>query len=103
MVIHQKPYSMNISFLDENARLIFHRCSVLNITGFSSPHKEDVINTNDRCDPTRTSYVEFTDCGGAVIEEQPSKLAESIRLFLQGLGYSKKNNFELQNIICLVH
>ena len=66
------------------------RCSVLNITGCSSPHKDDVINTNDRCDPTRTSYVEFTDCGGAVIEEQPAKLAESIRLFLQGLGYSKK-------------
>jgi len=37
-----------------------------------------------------TSYVEFTDCGGAVLDEQPAKLAEAIRLFLQGLGYSKK-------------
>jgi len=37
-----------------------------------------------------TSYVEFSDCGGAVLDEQPAKLAEAIRLFLQGLGYSKK-------------
>jgi hypothetical protein len=71
----------------------FYRCTVINITGFSSPHKDDVIDTNDRCDPTMTSYVEFSDCGGAIIDEQPAKLAEAIRLFLQGLGYSKKDSF----------
>jgi hypothetical protein len=65
------------------------RCTVLNITGFSSPHKDDVIDTNDRCDPAMTSYVEFADCGGAVLDEQPAKTAEAIRLFLQGLGHSK--------------
>lgn len=65
------------------------RCSVVNITGFSSPHKEDVIDTHDRCDPATSSYVEFSDCGGTVLEEQPAKLAETIRLFLLGLGYSK--------------
>jgi hypothetical protein len=68
-----------------------YRCSVLNVTGFTSPHKDDVIDTNDRCDPATTSYVEFADCGGAVLDEQPAKLAESIRLFLQGLGYSKNS------------
>lgn len=62
-------------------------CSVLNVTGISSPHKNDVIETNDNCDPTRTTYVEFTDCGGAILDEQPAKLAEAIRLFLQGLGH----------------
>jgi hypothetical protein len=43
------------------------RCTVLNITGFSSPHKDDVIDTNDRCDPAMTSYVEFADCGGILL------------------------------------
>ncbi|CAF1160417.1 unnamed protein product [Adineta ricciae] len=66
---------------------VFLKCSVVNITGFSSPHKEDVIDTHDRCDPATSSYVEFSDCGGAILEEQPAKMAETIRLFLQGLGY----------------
>lgn len=47
-----------------------------------------MIDTNDRCDPATSSYVEYADCGGAVLEEQPAKTAESIRLFLQGLGHS---------------
>jgi hypothetical protein len=65
----------------------------MNITGSSSPHKDDVIDTNDRLDPSLTSYVEFADCGGAILDEQPAKLAESILLFLQGLGYSKRYFF----------
>lgn len=71
---------------------------VINITGFSSPHKDDVIDTNDLCDPTQCSYVEFSDCGGAILEEQPAKTAEAIRLFLQGLGYSKSLNNFLANL-----
>jgi hypothetical protein len=67
----------------------FYRCTVLNVTGFSSPHKDDVIDTNDRCDPGKASYVEFADCGGAILDEQPAKMAEAIRLFLQGHGHSK--------------
>jgi len=74
-----------------NELFFLNRCSVVNITGSSSPHKNDVIDTNDRCNPATTSYVEFSDCGGAIIDEQPAKLAESIRLFLQGLGYSKNS------------
>ena len=69
-------------------RCFFFRCTVMNVTGFTSPHKDDVIETNDHCDPTKTSYVEFSDCGGAVLDEQPGKMAESVRLFLQGLGHS---------------
>lgn len=69
-------------------RFVVHRCTVLNITGFTSPHKDDVIDTNDRCDPANSSYVEYADCGGAILDEQPAKTAESIRLFLQGLGHS---------------
>ena len=61
----------------------------MNITGVSSPHKDDVIETNDRCDPKLTTYLEFPDCGGAILDEQPARTAEAIRLYLQGLGYSK--------------
>jgi len=63
------------------------KCTVINVTGSTSPHKDDAKETNDRCDPAMASYIEFPDCGGAVIDEQPARLAESIRLFLQGLGY----------------
>ncbi|CAF0764533.1 unnamed protein product, partial [Didymodactylos carnosus] len=62
------------------------KCSVINVTGFSSPHKNDVFFTNDKCDPSKSSLVEFADCGGFVLEEQPAKMAEAFRLFLQGLG-----------------
>ncbi|CAF1022306.1 unnamed protein product [Didymodactylos carnosus] len=65
----------------------FFKCSVINVTGFTSPHKDDVVDTNDKCDPAKSSLVEFSDCGGFVLEEQPAKMAESFRLFLQGLGY----------------
>ena len=60
----------------------------MNITGVSSPHKDDVIETNDRCDPKLATYLEFPDCGGDVLDEQPARTAEAIRLYLQGLGYS---------------
>ena len=29
------------------------------------------------------------ECGGMVLEEAPDKVAESFRLFLQGMGYSE--------------
>ena len=78
----------------------------MNVTGFSSPHKDDVIDTNDRCDPIKSSYVEFSDCGGAILDEQPAKLTEAIRLFLQGLGHSefepKKISIEFKQFLILV-
>lgn len=49
-----------------------------------------MIETNDHCDSSSSTYVEFADCGGAVLDEQPAKAADSIRLFLQGLGYGTK-------------
>ena len=73
----------------------FPRCTVLNVTGFTSPHKDDVIDTQDHCDPRKASYVEFSDCGGAILDEQPGKMAEAIRLFLQGLGHSTFNCSEV--------
>nr|CAD7257756.1 unnamed protein product [Timema shepardi] len=45
---------------------------VMNITGALSPHVDDTIQ----------------DCG-MVLEEQPGKVSEAFRLFLQGQGYGK--------------
>lgn len=33
--------------------------------------------------------LQISDCG-MVLEEQPNKVSEALRLFLQGLGYGKK-------------
>ncbi|KAK2144191.1 hypothetical protein NP493_4294g00004 [Ridgeia piscesae] len=41
---------------------------------------------NGRLDPTTSSWMKF-ECGGMVLEEAPDKVAESFRLFLQGMGY----------------
>lgn len=63
------------------------KCSILNVMGDSTPHDDDVIDTNGRLDPTKSSLVKFSDCGGMVLEEQPAKMAEALRYFLQGIGY----------------
>ena len=57
--------------------------------GDHSPHDDDVVETNGRLDPTKSAFVKFADCGGLVLEEQPAKMAEAFRHFLQGLGYGK--------------
>lgn len=60
---------------------------VLNVMGDSTPHDDDVVDTNGRLDPATSSFVKMADCGGMVLEEQPAKMAECLRCFLQGLGY----------------
>ncbi len=55
--------------------------------GDHSPHEDDVVETNGRLDPTKSSFVKFADCGGMILEEQPAKMCESLRHYLQGLGY----------------
>lgn len=72
---------------EHNVQKFNFKCSVLNITGDSSPHEDDVVETNGRLDPTKSAFVKFSDCGGLVLEEQPAKVAETLRHFLQGLGY----------------
>ena len=62
---------------------------MLNITGDNSPHEDEVVETTGRLDPQKSSFVKFADCGGLVLEEQPAKVAEALRHFLQGLGYGK--------------
>ncbi|XP_038112038.1 protein NDRG3 isoform X5 [Culex quinquefasciatus] len=60
---------------------------VLNITGALSPHIDDTVTFNGRLVPEKTNWMKISDCG-LVLEEQPGKLAEAFRLFLQGEGYA---------------
>ncbi|XP_051861259.1 protein NDRG3 isoform X2 [Drosophila nasuta] len=60
---------------------------VINITGSLSPHVDDTVTFNGRLDPTNSSWMKISDCA-MVLEEQPAKLAEAFRLFLQGEGYA---------------
>ncbi|CAD5117534.1 DgyrCDS6299 [Dimorphilus gyrociliatus] len=66
------------------ARMI--RCPVMLVTSDHSPHLNDTVAMNARLDPTNSTWIKY-DCGGLVLEEQPGKLTESLRLFLQGMGY----------------
>ncbi|XP_054274005.1 protein NDRG3 isoform X4 [Macrosteles quadrilineatus] len=60
---------------------------VLNISGALSPHVDETVTLNSRLDPTNSSWMKISDCG-MVLEEQPNKVSEALRLFLQGLGYA---------------
>ncbi|CAF4911765.1 unnamed protein product [Pieris macdunnoughi] len=61
---------------------------VLNVTGGLSPHVEDTVTFNGRLEPAKTSWLCISDCG-MVLEEQPNKISEAFRLFLQGEGYCR--------------
>lgn len=63
------------------------KCPVLLLTGAFSPHVDDSVNMNGRLNPADSSWMKLCDCGMA-LEEQPGKVAEAFRLFVQGLGYS---------------
>lgn len=60
---------------------------VMNITGALSPHMDDTVTFNGRLDPRNSSWMKISDCG-MVLEEQPAKVSEAFRLFLQGEGYA---------------
>lgn len=62
------------------------RMPVLNVTGALSPHVDDTVTLNGRLDPATSTWMKISDCG-MVLEEQPAKLSEAFRLFLQGEGY----------------
>ncbi|TMW44000.1 hypothetical protein DOY81_010920, partial [Sarcophaga bullata] len=51
------------------------------------PHVDDTVTFNGRLDPTNSTWMKISDCA-MVLEEQPAKLAEAFRLFLQGEGYA---------------
>lgn len=63
------------------------KCSVLVLCGALSPHVEDTVTMNSRLDPSNSTWMKLSDCA-MVLDEQPAKVSEAFRLFLQGLGYA---------------
>lgn len=59
------------------------------VAGDYSPHLEDVLYTMSHLDPVYSSLMEVADSGGTPLEEQPAKMANALRLFLQGLGFGE--------------
>lgn len=73
--------------IERNSNDSNFKCSVVLLCGSYSPHVDDVVNMNGRCNPNNVTWMKVSDCGMA-LEEQPSKVFEAFRLFLQGLGYA---------------
>ncbi|CAI9716008.1 Hypothetical predicted protein [Octopus vulgaris] len=63
------------------------KCRTMLLVGDDSPHLDEVVNMNGRMDPQETDFVKIADCGGMPLEEQPAKVCEAFRYFLQGMGY----------------
>ena len=59
---------------------------VLNMTGDHSPHTEATVAFNGRLQPNKCTWMKIQD-SAMILEEQPGKVAEAVKLFLQGLGY----------------
>ncbi|XP_065218601.1 protein NDRG3 isoform X2 [Planococcus citri] len=83
---------------DSNATLAM---PIMNITGAYSPHVDDTVTLNGRLDPTNSSWMKISDCG-MVLEEQPHKVCEALRLFLQGLGYAFSYQDDIKNAMWML-
>uniref|UniRef100_A0A3P9NAY4 Protein NDRG3-like n=1 Tax=Poecilia reticulata TaxID=8081 RepID=A0A3P9NAY4_POERE len=64
-------------------------CPALLVVGDISPAVDAVVDCNSRLDPTMTTLLKMADCGGLPQVVQPGKLAEAIKYFVQGMGYSE--------------
>jgi len=78
--------------LASNGKTMYGACRtlkmpVINMVGDQSPHVDATVTFNGKLDPARCTWMKIQDAG-MVLEEQPLKAAEAIRLFLQGLGYT---------------
>ncbi|KAL7874234.1 hypothetical protein SRHO_G00052040 [Serrasalmus rhombeus] len=65
------------------------KCPALLVVGDSSPAVDAVVDCNSKMNPTKTTFLKMADCGGLPQVDQPAKLAEAFKYFIQGLGYSK--------------
>ena len=57
------------------------------MTGDQSPHVDATVVFNGRLQPNKCTWMKFQD-SAMVLEEQPAKVAEAVKLFLQGLGHT---------------
>ncbi|XP_023949790.2 protein NDRG3 isoform X2 [Bicyclus anynana] len=63
------------------------RPPVVNLVGAFSPALNDTVTLNARLDPTSSTWMKISDCA-MPLEEEPAKVSEAFRLFLQGEGYA---------------
>ena len=49
-------------------------CKTMLLVGDDSPHLDDVTAMNATLNPSITSLVKVSDCGGLILEEQPEKV-----------------------------
>ncbi|XP_074469015.1 protein NDRG1a isoform X2 [Sebastes fasciatus] len=63
------------------------KCPSLLVVGDSSPAVEAVVECNTKLDPTKTTLLKMSDCGGMPQVDQPAKLTEAFKYFIQGMGY----------------
>jgi pimeloyl-ACP methyl ester carboxylesterase len=63
------------------------QCPTLILCGHHAPHVDDTIEFNGRMNPELCTWMKLQNCS-MMLEEQPGKVAEALRLFIQGLGYS---------------
>ncbi|XP_028819225.1 protein NDRG1-like isoform X2 [Denticeps clupeoides] len=68
-----------------NARTL--KCPALLVVGDSSPAVDVVVECNTKLDPTKTTLLKMADCGGLPQVDQPGKLTEAFKYFIQGMGY----------------
>ncbi|KAM9493090.1 protein NDRG1a [Clarias gariepinus] len=63
------------------------KCPSLLVVGDSSPAVDAVVECNTKLDPTKTTLLKMADCGGLPQVDQPGKLTEALKYFIQGMGY----------------
>ncbi|XP_053182338.1 protein NDRG1-like isoform X2 [Scomber japonicus] len=68
-----------------NARTL--KCATLLVVGDHSPVVEAVVDCNSKLDPTKTTLLKMADCGGLPQVDQPAKVIEALKYFIQGMGY----------------
>nr|XP_046273089.1 protein NDRG1a [Scatophagus argus]XP_046273090.1 protein NDRG1a [Scatophagus argus] len=63
------------------------KCPSLLVVGDNSPAVDAVVECNTKLDPTKTTLLKMADCGGMPQVDQPGKLTEAFKYFIQGMGY----------------
>ncbi|XP_020385434.1 protein NDRG1-like isoform X1 [Rhincodon typus] len=63
------------------------QCPALLVVGDTSPAVDAVVDCNTKLDPTKTTLLKMSDCGGLPQVVQPAKLTEAFKYFVQGMGY----------------
>ncbi|KAL7392890.1 hypothetical protein ABVT39_003346 [Epinephelus coioides] len=63
------------------------KCASLLVVGDNSPAVEAVVDCNSKLNPTKTTLLKMADCGGLPQADQPAKVIEALKYFIQGMGH----------------